>query len=118
MRQHRGELGPLAALLALVEPTRRGPRARHRRLACMISTVCTVTRSWPRCHRRRRRAGAGTSPPLPPHPQRGERGPQGPALNSGRLVVGSLAVAASGIFVLAVVAFTWVGQRPDIAVLG
>ena len=34
------------------------------------------------------------------------------------LVAGSLAVTASTLFVLAVVAFTWVGQLPEIAALG
>ena len=53
---------------------------------------------------------AATAPTL------GRRMPPAPATRV--LVVGSLAVTASGIFVLAVVAFTWVGQLPDIAALG
>jgi Zn-dependent protease with chaperone function len=53
---------------------------------------------------------AATAPTL------GRRLPPAPATRV--LVVGGLTVAASGIFVLAVVAFTWLGQRPDIAVLG
>ena len=41
-----------------------------------------------------------------------------PALATRVLVVGSLVVTASTLFVLAVVAFTWVGQLPEIAALG
>jgi Zn-dependent protease with chaperone function len=41
-----------------------------------------------------------------------------PALATRVLVAGSLAVTASTMFVLAVVAFTWVGQLPGIAALG
>ena len=41
-----------------------------------------------------------------------------PALATRVLVAGSLAVGVSTIFVLAVVAFTWVGQLPEIAALG
>ena len=41
-----------------------------------------------------------------------------PALATRMLVAGSLAVTASTLFVLAVVAFTWVGQLPEIAALG
>jgi Zn-dependent protease with chaperone function len=53
---------------------------------------------------------AATAPAL------GRRLPPAPATRV--LVLGSLAVTASAIFVLAVVAFTWVGQRPEIAALG
>ena len=53
---------------------------------------------------------AATAPTL------GRRLPPAPATRV--LVVGSLTVTASEIFVLAVVAFTWVGQLPDIAALG
>jgi hypothetical protein len=41
-----------------------------------------------------------------------------PAVATRALVAGSLAVTASTLFVLAVVAFTWVGQLPEIAALG
>src|SRR4051794_22224681 len=41
-----------------------------------------------------------------------------PAVATRVLVTGSLAVTASTMFVLAVVAFTWVGQLPEIAALG
>src|SRR5689334_5650149 len=41
-----------------------------------------------------------------------------PALATRVLVAGSLAVTASTLFVLAVVAFTWIGQLPDVAALG
>ena len=41
-----------------------------------------------------------------------------PTLATRVLVAGSLAVTASTLFVLAVVAFTWVGQLPEIAALG
>ena len=41
-----------------------------------------------------------------------------PALAARALVAGSLAVTASTIFVLAVVAFTWIGQLPEVAALG
>ena len=41
-----------------------------------------------------------------------------PALATRLLVIGSLVVTASTMFVLAVVAFTWVGQLPEIAALG
>ena len=41
-----------------------------------------------------------------------------PALATRALVTGSLAVTASTIFVLAVVAFTWIGQLPEVAALG
>src|SRR4051794_3448501 len=53
---------------------------------------------------------AATAPAL------GRRLPPAPATRV--LVLGSLAVTASAIFVLAVVAFTWVGQLSDIAALG
>ena len=53
---------------------------------------------------------AATAPAL------GRRLPPAPATRV--LVVGSLAVTASTLFVLAVVAFTWVGQLPEIAALG
>jgi Zn-dependent protease with chaperone function len=53
---------------------------------------------------------AATAPTL------GRRLPPAPATRV--LVVGSLTVTASAVFVLAVVAFTWVGQLPDIAALG
>jgi Zn-dependent protease with chaperone function len=53
---------------------------------------------------------AGTAPVL------GRRLP--PAVATRLLVAGSLAVTASTMFVLAVVAFTWVGQLPEIAALG
>jgi len=41
-----------------------------------------------------------------------------PTLATRMLVTGSLAVSASTLFVLAVVAFTWIGQLPQIAALG
>jgi Zn-dependent protease with chaperone function len=41
-----------------------------------------------------------------------------PALATRTLVIGSVAVTASTIFVLAVVAFTWIGQLPGVAALG
>ena len=41
-----------------------------------------------------------------------------PALATRVLVGGSLAVAGSTVFVLAVVAFTWIGQLPQVAALG
>jgi Zn-dependent protease with chaperone function len=41
-----------------------------------------------------------------------------PAVTTRVLVAGSLVVTASTLFVLAVVAFTWVGQLPEIAALG
>jgi Zn-dependent protease with chaperone function len=41
-----------------------------------------------------------------------------PALATRVLVAGSVAVTASTIFVLGVVAFTWVGQLPEVAALG
>ena len=41
-----------------------------------------------------------------------------PAVATRVLVVGSMVVTASTLFVLAVVAFTWVGQLPQIAALG
>ena len=41
-----------------------------------------------------------------------------PPLATRLLVTGSLAVSASTLFVLAVVAFTWIGQLPEIAALG
>jgi Zn-dependent protease with chaperone function len=41
-----------------------------------------------------------------------------PALATRALVAGSIAVTGSTIFVLAVVAFTWVGQLPEVAALG
>lgn len=41
-----------------------------------------------------------------------------PALATRVLVAGSVAVTASSLFVLAVVAFTWIGQLPDVAALG
>lgn len=53
---------------------------------------------------------AATAPTL------GRRMPPAPATRV--LVTGSLAVSASTLFVLAVVAFTWIGQMPEIAALG
>ncbi len=41
-----------------------------------------------------------------------------PALATRVLVAGSLAVTGSTVFVLAVVAFTWIGQLPEVAALG
>ena len=41
-----------------------------------------------------------------------------PALATRTLVTGSVVVTASTIFVLAVVAFTWIGQLPEVAALG
>jgi hypothetical protein len=41
-----------------------------------------------------------------------------PAVATRLLVAGSLAVTASTMFVLAVVAFTWVAQLPEIAAFG
>ena len=41
-----------------------------------------------------------------------------PTLATRMLVAGSLVVSASTLFVLAVVAFTWIGQLPEIAALG
>jgi Zn-dependent protease with chaperone function len=53
---------------------------------------------------------AATAPAL------GRRLPPAPATRL--LVTGSVAVSASTVFVLAVVAFTWIGQLPQIAALG
>src|SRR5690348_15260993 len=53
---------------------------------------------------------AAAAPPL------GRRPP--PAVATRVLVTGSLVVTASTLFVLAFVAFTWVGQLPEIAALG
>src|SRR5262245_53671223 len=49
-------------------------------------------------------------------PMLGRRLP--PATATRLLVAGSVLVAASGSFILAVVAFTWVGQAPEVAELG
>jgi hypothetical protein len=49
-------------------------------------------------------------------PSLGRRLP--PALAARALVVGSVVVTASTMFVLAIVAFTWIGQLPEIAALG
>jgi hypothetical protein len=41
-----------------------------------------------------------------------------PALATRTLVTGGVVVTASTVFVLAVVAFTWIGQLPEVAALG